>query len=64
MYSVTFNGFKTPEQAKTFADWYSGHGEQDAGYWLEENSDISFAEAKDIQQKEGNVIVTISVHPQ
>lgn len=27
----------TIEQAKTFAEWYEGQGEQDAGVWFEVN---------------------------
>jgi hypothetical protein len=40
-FKVTFTGFETEEQAKTFADWFEGQGEQDASIWMEENSDIT-----------------------
>lgn len=33
--SVVFKGFKTPEQAQAFVDWYEGQGEQDACVWFE-----------------------------
>ena len=35
MYEVKIMGFKTPEQAEEFINWYSGQGEQDAGIWFE-----------------------------
>lgn len=44
-WKVTFDGFDTQEQAQAFADWYGGQGEQDAAPWLEEHSDIDFAES-------------------
>ncbi len=34
-FSVTFNGFKTKEEANQFATWYSIQGEQQICYWLE-----------------------------
>jgi len=34
-YSLTIKGFNTPEQVKTFIDWYEGQGEQDIPLWLE-----------------------------
>jgi len=34
-FKVVFDGFETEEQAKAFADWYEGSGEQDAGTWLD-----------------------------
>ena len=34
-YTLTIKGFKTKEQVKAFAQWYSGQGEQDASYWFE-----------------------------
>jgi hypothetical protein len=39
-FKVVFDGFETEEQAKAFASWYEGSGEQDASYWLEEHSDL------------------------
>lgn len=38
-HKVVFDGFETLEQAKAFADWYSGSGEQESGYWLEVNTE-------------------------
>lgn len=61
-YQVTFKGFKTPKQAKEFALWYSGSGEQDVGIWLEEHTDITSAYTKEIKEKEnGNVIITLKI---
>ena len=39
-FKVVFDGFETEEQAKAFASWYSGSGEQDSECWLEEHSDL------------------------
>lgn len=36
-FSVVFHGFTSKKQAKAFADWYEGQGEQDACDWLEEH---------------------------
>lgn len=41
-FSVTFTGFDTEEQARVFAQWYSGSAEQDTS-WLEEHTDLSSA---------------------
>ena len=61
-YQVTFKGFKTPQQAKEFAYWYSGSGEQDVCLWLEEHTDITSANTKEIKEKEnGNVIITLKI---
>jgi hypothetical protein len=61
-FQVTFKGFKTAEQAKIFAEWYSGSGEQEVGLWLEEHSDIDSAYTKEIKLKEnGNVIITLKI---
>jgi hypothetical protein len=42
-FKVVFEGFQTEQQAKAFAQWYEGSGEQDSGVWLEEYSDASGA---------------------
>ena len=34
-FKVVFDGFETEEQAKTFASWYEGSGEQDSALWME-----------------------------
>ena len=34
-FKVVFDGFETEAQAKAFAEWFEGSGEQDAGNWLE-----------------------------
>jgi hypothetical protein len=36
-FKVVFDGFETEEQAKAFADWYEGSGEQDSECWLQES---------------------------
>lgn len=38
-YKVVFDGFETLEQAKAFADWYCGSGEQDSGDSLDVNTE-------------------------
>lgn len=38
-HKVVFDGFETLEQAKAFADWYSGSGEQCSGDWLDVNTE-------------------------
>jgi len=45
MFSVTFTGFRTIEQAKAFASWYSGCGEQDAPLWMEEHAGVTSCNA-------------------
>lgn len=49
MFSVTFTGFETLIQAREFAEWYSGQGEQDACYWMEEIG-VTSCNAKNIQK--------------
>lgn len=39
-FKVVFDGFETEEQAKAFADWYEGSGEQESEMWLQASSDI------------------------
>lgn len=34
MIKVEITGFTNIDQAKTFADWYCGSGEQEIGLWL------------------------------
>ena len=35
MFTVTFNGFKTKQQAVCFAQWYQNSGEQDASEFMD-----------------------------
>lgn len=35
MYQITIKGFHTKQQAREFASWYNGQGEQDAMVWFE-----------------------------
>lgn len=61
-FQVTFKGFKTLEEAKEFAYWYSGSGEQNITEWLSEHTNISSANTKEIKLKEnGNVIVNLDI---
>lgn len=60
--SVTFTGFETMAQARAFADWYSGSGEQDAAYWLEEHSDLSSANAGVSVVEGNNLSVELKLH--
>lgn len=65
MWSVTFTGFETKEQARCFADWYEGQGEQDAAYWLEENSDLAFASwdtSVPFKIKDNSITVTLRLY--
>jgi ABC-type Fe3+ transport system substrate-binding protein len=34
-YNLLLTGFKTPEQARAFIDWYASSGEQDSRIWFE-----------------------------
>lgn len=62
---VIFDGFENDEQAIAFADWYSGSGEQDSTYWLEENSDAKGAytdfEGK-FEVKNNELLVPIKIY--
>lgn len=40
MYKVTFEGFRTLEEAKEFSNWFEGQGESDAAYWFEINGPV------------------------
>lgn len=60
--SLTFANL-TPEQAKTFAEWYEGQGEQDAGIWFEDRgvtvplTDVRRKGGYFEKDADGNVIV-------
>ena len=59
---VIFDGFETEEQAKAFAQWYEGQGEQESGVWLEEHTDLSYANVDmdkcgDFEPNEKNEII-------
>ena len=43
-----FDGFDTIEQAKAFIDWYIEYGEQSIGLYLEEATDLSLVNIKNI----------------
>lgn len=59
MFSVKFVGFETIEQAEQFALWYNGSGEQGSALWLEEHTDLSFAEGSSSTVTETEVIVNL-----
>lgn len=61
MYTVTFKGFERLEQAKAFADWYAGSGEQDSAAWLEECTDMQFANAEKITTTDEGVEVDLKL---
>lgn len=61
MYTVTFTGFHTPEQARAFANWYSGSGEQEAPIWMEDHADVTSCNAEKIELAHGGVVVTLNV---
>ncbi len=58
---VTFTGFRTMHQAQTFANWYSGAGEQVASLWMEEHAGVTSCDAKKIQTSPSGVIVALSI---
>lgn len=63
-FQVVFNGFKTMEQAKSFASWYQGSGEQSSEPWLEEHSDISAAHVDGkIHEETNKVIIELKLYP-
>ena len=55
-FKVIFEGFETEEQAKTFADWYQGQGEQDSAMWLENIGIVAANVDMDKYQKQGGFI--------
>ena len=59
---VIFDGFETIEQARTFAEWYSGSGEQDSCIWLEENCDLKAANVNTITIEEESVIIDLKLY--
>jgi hypothetical protein len=65
-YSVTFKGFKTKKQARLFASWYEGSGEQTFDYTGLE-ADEPFTAYTDAKQgfykqlQDGNVEVYLNV---
>lgn len=59
--TVTFTGFDNIEQAKEFASWYSGQGEQDSCIWLEEHAGITGAYTTNIEQEERNINVQLQI---
>lgn len=62
MYTVTFTGFRTEEQAKAFAEWYDGSGEQDAAGWMEENARVSSCNTKNLDKiGDGHFLVTLDI---
>jgi hypothetical protein len=71
-FKVVFDGFETEEQAKAFADWYEGSGEQDSSNWLEVRSDLYCANVDmDKYHKQGGfkavngeIIVPLSLYKQ
>jgi len=58
-WSVTFTNL-TEEQAKTFASWYCGQGEQDASVWFDahELKTPYVDNSKEYITKDNNISVT------
>jgi hypothetical protein len=57
---VVFDGFDTPEQARHFAGWYSGCGEQQSDIWMEEHAGLSFVSTAGIKPgPRQEVVVTL-----
>lgn len=62
MFTVTFTGFRTLEQAKEFAAWYSGAGEQDAPIWMEEHVGVTSCYAESIDTVKDGTGVTVALN--
>ena len=62
-YKVIFDGFDTLEDARAFADWYSGQGEQDLCEYIEcaTNGKITSADTVSITAKGTDVFVQLNV---
>lgn len=65
-FSVTFKGFKTKEEAKQFATWYSIQGEQQIDYWLDCRREEGIVDcvsmtASNINDDTNNIIVDLTV---
>ena len=58
MANVIVTGFETQKQAKEWAEWYSGQGEQDWFIWQEVNGGIS-GETKSIEKIGCNIILNL-----
>jgi len=56
MAKVTFDNL-TPEQAQTFADWFSGQGEQDCSPWFDAREVEQPYSGKSETDDEGNITV-------
>lgn len=63
-FKVVFEGFQNEQQAREFAQWYSGSGEQDSGIWLEEHSDVTGAYVEKINKVNENneIIVPLKIY--
>lgn len=61
MFSVTFTGFKTQEQAIHFARWYEGSGEQQADYWMEIWAGLSSCYTEKIERTPEGATVILKV---
>lgn len=62
MFTVTFTGFRTLEQAKAFAAWYSGAGEQDAPLWMEEHAGVTSCYAEKLELAPDGAGVTVALN--
>jgi hypothetical protein len=70
-FKVVFSGFETEEQAKHFANWFEGQGEQDCSIWMEEHAKINAVNvdmSKYAKQggftanKENEIIVPVTIY--
>lgn len=62
MYTVTFTGFATAQQAQAFAEWYEGQGEQDAATWMEESAGVSSCNTRNFDKiGEGHFLLTLAI---
>jgi hypothetical protein len=62
-FKVEVVGFNSREEAEEFSEWYSGQGEQDFSFWLENAEiDLEGANTKSIEPKDLYTI-NITVNP-
>lgn len=64
--TVTIKGFRNIDEAKEFANWYSGQGEQDITFWLEARKaagrlDCEWMGVKNIESSDNTVIINLDI---
>lgn len=64
--TLTFKGFRSIDEAKEFASWYSEQGEQDITIWLDARKDAGTLQCdwmgvKNIESTDNKVIVNLDI---